>query len=100
MSENLDKYIKMLEKEGADPAIIIDPKEVVTAPWTVFKCQFGCSSYGHNHCCPPKTPSYDKTRKILDCYSTGILFAYMAGMLQLWPFAVQEKCFLTDITNP
>lgn len=94
MSENPDKYIKMLEKEGADPAIIIDPKEVVTAPWTVFKCQFGCSSYGHNHCCPPKTPSYDKTRKILDCYSTGILFRIHGWNATAMAFRCSREIFL------
>ena len=72
--EDLKKYIDILTEEGADPAIIIDPHKVVTAPWTVFKCQFGCSSYGKNHCCPPHAPSYDKTRAILDSYTCGILF--------------------------
>lgn len=70
----MEKYIKMLTEAGADPAVIIDPREVITAPWTVFKCQFGCGSYGKNHCCPPKAPSYEKTRAVLDCYEKGILF--------------------------
>ena len=74
MEINLEKYLVRLEEQGADPAIVIDPHLVVTAPWTVFKCQFGCGSYGKNHCCPPKAPSYDKTRAILDCYTKGILF--------------------------
>ena len=94
MSENPDKYIKMLEKEGADPAIRIDPREVATAPWTVFKCQFGCSSYGHNHCCPPKAPSYDKTRKILDCYSTGILFRIHGWNATAMAFCCSREIFL------
>ncbi len=94
MSENPDKYIKMLEKEGADPAILIDPREVATAPWTVFKCQFGCSSYGHNHCCPPKAPSYDKTRKILDCYSTGILFRIHGWNATAMAFRCSREIFL------
>ena len=85
---------KMLEKEGADPAILIDPREVATAPWTVFKCQFGCSSYGHNHCCPPKAPSYDKTRKILDCYSTGILFRIHGWNATAMAFRCSREIFL------
>ena len=94
VGENPDKYIKMLEKEGADPAILIDPREVATAPWTVFKCQFGCSSYGHNHCCPPKAPSYDKTRKILDCYSTGILFRIHGWNATAMAFRCSREIFL------
>ena len=34
----LEKYLNMLTEGGVDPAILIDPHEVVTAPWTVFKC--------------------------------------------------------------
>ena len=71
---HIEKYQTLLTQEGAVSVLLIDPHEVVTAAWTVFKCQFGCASYGHNHCCPPKAPSYDKTRAILDCYHTGILF--------------------------
>ena len=72
--EHLKQYLEWLGEEGADPAIVIDPRQVVTAPWTVFKCQFGCGSFGKNHCCPPAAPSYEKTRAILDSYRTGILF--------------------------
>lgn len=74
MNTDLQKYIDRLKAAGADSVLIIDPREVVTAPWTVFKCQFGCDSYGKNHCCPPVAPTYDKTRAILDCYTTGLLF--------------------------
>ncbi len=76
MTENkrLDKYLRMLEGKGADPAVVIEPCQVVTAPWTVFRCQFGCGSYGRNHCCPPETPTYERTRKVLDSYKTAILF--------------------------
>ena len=70
----MEKYIERLTAQGADPALEIKPKEIVTAPWTVFKCQFGCENYGKNHCCPPATPTFEKTRKILDSYSRGILF--------------------------
>lgn len=70
----MKKYLELLAAQGADPAVEIEPREVVTAPWTIFKCQFGCESYGKNHCCPPKTPAYEKTRAVLDSYNRGILF--------------------------
>lgn len=53
---------------------MIDPHTVVTAPWTTFKCQFGCENFGKNHCCPPEAPDYTRTRAVLDSFSTGILF--------------------------
>ena len=49
-------------------------RQVVTAPWTTFKCQFGCENFGKNHCCPPEAPDYTRTRAVLDSFSTGILF--------------------------
>ena len=38
-----------------------------------MKCQFGCSGFGLSLCCPPRTPTPDEMRKILDSYSHGIL---------------------------
>ena len=70
----MKQYFEMLTEQGADPALLIDPHMVVTAPWTVFKCQFGCENYGKNHCCPPAAPGYEKTRAILDSYEKAILF--------------------------
>lgn len=72
--EKYIKYIDMLTAEGADPAMVINPHQVVTAPWTAFKCQFGCNHFGKNHCCPPEAPSYERTRAVLDSYETAILF--------------------------
>lgn len=69
----MEKYLEMLREKGAE-GIITTPDRIITAPWTVFKCQFGCDSYGKNLCCPPFTPTYDKTREILDSYKTLILF--------------------------
>ncbi len=70
----MERYLVQLRAEGAGPAIIIDPHTVVTAPWTAFKCQFGCGNFGKNHCCPPKAPDDTRTRAVLDSYTRGILF--------------------------
>lgn len=70
----MERYLTQLREKGADPALIIDPHTVVTAPWTAFKCQFGCENFGKNHCCPPEAPSYERTRAVLDSYTRGILF--------------------------
>lgn len=70
----MEKYIKMLKSMGADFAAVIDARSVVTAAWTIYKCKFGCSAYGKNHCCPPNAPTYKETQAMLDCYEKGLLF--------------------------
>ena len=70
----MEAYVDLAKELGADLAIWIDPSTVVTAPWTAFKCQYGCDFYGKNWCCPPKSPDYKRTREILDSYQKGLLF--------------------------
>lgn len=70
----MKKYFEILNSGGADIAISIDSKTIVTAAWTIYKCQFGCNTYGHSHCCPPNTPTYQQTQAIIDCYEKAILF--------------------------
>ena len=70
----MEACLEYLRENGADPAIVIDPHTVITAPWPRLRCQFGCESYGHNHCCPPEAPDYTRTRAVLDSFFTGILF--------------------------
>lgn len=63
-----------MKQKCADLAVVIDTQTIVTAAWTIYKCKFGCSSYGKNRCCPPNTPTYKETKEMIDCYSRGILF--------------------------
>lgn len=70
----MEKYKKLLNDMGSDSMRVIDAKSIVTAPWVIFKCKFGCGSYGKSWCCPPNTPNYKQTQEILDCYETAILF--------------------------
>ena len=70
----MEACLAYLKEHGADPALVIDPHTVVTAPWPRLRCQFGCESYGHNHCCPPEAPDYTRTRAVLDSFTTAILF--------------------------
>ena len=84
-------------ENGADTAIKIESKSIVTAPWTIYRCQFGCNSYGKNHCCPPNAPTWDKTQQMIDCYSYGILFR-CHDMSVVTPLAVKaaRELFLDD----
>lgn len=74
MSKRIDQCIDMLLKSGADLAVEFRTDTIETAPWTIFKCQYGCPHYGKNHCCPPEAPSWRETQAIVDCYTRGILF--------------------------
>ena len=93
----MEKYLEMLRNGGADLAILIEPKTIVTAAWTIYKCQFGCKIYGKSHCCPPKVPTWKQTQEMIDCYSQAILFRYHEMSL-VTPLAVQaaRELFLDD----
>ncbi len=69
------KYVEMLREKGAEGRIV-SPQSIVTAPWTLMKCMYGCEMYGKNLCCPPYAPDYKRTREIIDSYSHIILFEY------------------------
>jgi predicted metal-binding protein len=73
-TEQFVPYLKTVLEKGIDHAIVVETSRVVTAPWVRMKCQFGCSGFGLSLCCPPRTPTPDEMRKILDSYTHGILF--------------------------
>ena len=66
-------YLEMARDKGIDQVVVVQTSRVVTAPWVRMKCQFGCAGYGTSLCCPPRTPTPDEMRKILDSYNSGIL---------------------------
>jgi len=70
----LQNYVEKALEMGVDGAKVIDPGSVVTAQWVRMKCQFGCPGYGMSLCCPPRTPTPDITRKVIDSYQKAILF--------------------------
>ena len=70
----MEQYFSLLKDGGADLAMKIDAKTVQTAAWTVYRCQYGCDTYGTSHCCPPNSPTWQQTQAMLDCYQYGILF--------------------------
>ena len=74
MSDDLGRYLQKGIEYGATHAKLIHPGTVVTAAWVRWKCQFGCTGYGERYMCPPDTPNWDETRKLLNCYNRAILF--------------------------
>ena len=72
--KDLQKYCDHALENAATNVKVIHPSSVVTAPWVRWKCQFGCPGYDYGYCCPPHTPTYEETRKVLDSYHRAILF--------------------------
>jgi predicted metal-binding protein len=73
MMKSVDVYCKKALGMGVDGAKLIRPRSVVTADWVRMKCQFGCPMFGMSLCCPPRTPTPDTTRKVIDSYQKAIL---------------------------
>ena len=71
--KSVKTFCKRATEMGIDGAKIIDPASVVTAEWVRMKCQFGCPGFGESLCCPPRSPTPDRTRKVLDSYQKAIL---------------------------
>jgi len=71
--KDLQKYCDYALENGATSVKLILPSSVVTAPWVRLKCQFGCDGYNYGYCCPPHTPTYEETRKVLDSYHRALL---------------------------
>lgn len=71
---DLEKYCVQAVERGATHAKQIHPSSVVTALWVRLKCEFGCSGYDKSYCCPPNTPTPERTRAIIDSYRRAILF--------------------------
>jgi predicted metal-binding protein len=69
----IEDYCKRVLEKGIDGAKIIDPRSIVTAEWVRMKCQFGCPGFGMSLCCPPRSPTPDVTRKVIDSYQKAIL---------------------------
>ena len=71
--KSVEVYCKELFEMGVDGAKMIDPRSVVTAEWVRLKCQFGCSHFGMNLCCPPHTPTPEVTQKVINSYGKALL---------------------------
>ncbi len=71
--QKLNSYCEMALKKGADHAAIVNTSKIYTAPWVRLKCKFGCGRYNTSLCCPPRSPTPEEMRVILNSYTTGLL---------------------------
>ncbi|MFA6939955.1 MAG: DUF2284 domain-containing protein [Clostridiaceae bacterium] len=69
----LNEFNVMAKKLGAEGSKIIDTDTIITAPWTILKCRYGCPNYNTSPCCPPLTPTYKEMQEVIDCYKKAIL---------------------------
>jgi predicted metal-binding protein len=77
----LEEYCRRALERGASWARPVPASYVVTAPWVLYKCRFGCGSYGARHVCPPATPTPAETEAVVRCYGRAILATYEAAGL-------------------
>jgi predicted metal-binding protein len=70
---NPEPWLDLALAEGFSQAAAIDPGSVVTGPWVVQKCRFGCEGYGKNLQCPPNAMPVEETRRLLDAYSRAVV---------------------------
>jgi len=93
----MKKYFSILKENGADLAIKINANTIVTAAWTIYRCRYGCDTYGKSHCCPPHCFTWKETQEMIDCFKYGILFR-CHEMSIVTPLAVKvaRELFLDD----
>ena len=90
-------YLELARKRGAEEAVLIPTRKVVTAEWVRLKCQFGCDGWGKGLCCPPVTPAPSVTRRMLDEYRTGLLYTYSGANTDNSPRRRRMECVLADL---
>ena len=71
--KSVESFCKRAIEMGIEGARIVDPGSIVTAEWVRMKCQYGCPGFGMSLCCPPRTPTPDTTRKVIDSYRRAML---------------------------
>ncbi len=69
----LETYCQEALTMGVGGAKMVDPQSIVTAEWVRMKCQFGCPGFGMSLCCPPHSPTPEKTRRVIDAYQKALL---------------------------
>ena len=71
--KSVESFYKKAIEMGVERAKVIDPGSIVTTEWVRMKCQYGCPGFGMSLCCPPRTPTPEITRKVIDSYRKAIL---------------------------
>jgi predicted metal-binding protein len=89
------KFVQRALDLGARAAMIVPPREVVTAEWVRWKCRYGCDGFGSSFVCPPHTPPPAETRAMLDGYKAAILFEMPSGSTKEIAVGLEREIFLS-----
>ena len=74
ISDHLLRSLLLKNKNDGLQKIIPFPIDKINvAEWVSLKCQFGCSQYNTNWCCPPASPDLVKIKAVLQEYSQALL---------------------------
>jgi len=73
IEKDLDELKNLAEKGGAVSAEVIPAHEVIFDERTLYKCQYGCPSYGRYLTCPPYTPTPSEFERALRTYKWAIV---------------------------
>ncbi len=87
----MNQFAKWKEELGLKDALLIESKDIHTAPWVQLKCQYGCGEYGKRHSCPPFVPHYKASREIFSRYETALLIHDLASWKIRWAVTEIEK---------
>lgn len=68
----VSRLVQKIYSLGFKNVVAFPPRDVQVSDWVDLRCRFGCSYYGSPHC-PPNSPTPEKTRKVLGCYSSALL---------------------------
>jgi predicted metal-binding protein len=71
--KTLDGFLRRAVELGARDAKAVPTSQVFTGEWVRLKCEYGCGAYASSRNCPPYSPTPDRTRRVLDEYTTAIL---------------------------
>ncbi len=69
----LQSLLLKTRNSGLEEIIPFPIDKINVAEWVSLKCQFGCSQYNTNWCCPPTSPDLEKIRAVLKEYSQALL---------------------------
>lgn len=101
LQEHLQKYLKLIQENGADDARIVSARDIPQDPRVLLKCGHPkCPGYGLSGSCPPHcTGDFQKAKEFLQAYSWAIVYRvdipsegrkYMSGPESLETYKTRE----------
>jgi len=73
MNQDFRRFCAIAKKNGAKESKVISARTIAVEPWVRWKCRFGCDGYQQTLMCPPFSPTFEETRKMIASYTKAIL---------------------------